>query len=274
MMEERPLRTTPGVAEARRGAPRPSRRGRGSGRPEPVSSRHRLSAWVGRAGCEADTFGGIRCIMGWIFSIDAMEPVMPIPFVAALFALQLAIHVADRVPEFNYERAVGPRLRPTPRRACTDCKRVRSRGAQRPADTLEQQWTQFKPSDRDDCRKYGGPRQLAELRRASDLPADGARHQSHSGALDLRQAEPALTAARPQRRCFNAMDPRYWPGGGGIHAGSPGCGGGGGGRKGCSIGGGGGSSGGGKSRGGWITSGGSCAVMSRSQTPFMPRSDC
>lgn len=75
---------------------------------------------------------------------------MPIPFVAALVASQLAIHVADRVPEFNYERgcrAAAAADTAVLAQSVSACE-AEERAARQ---TLEQQWAQFKPSDRDDC---------------------------------------------------------------------------------------------------------------------------
>jgi len=82
--------------------------------------------------------------------IDAMEPVMPIPFVAALVASQLAMPVADRVPEFNYERgcrAAAAADTAVLAQSVSACE-AEERGARQ---TLEQQWMQFKASDRKDC---------------------------------------------------------------------------------------------------------------------------
>jgi hypothetical protein len=94
-----------------------------------------------------------------------MEPVMPVPFTAALFALPFIVNVAEGVPNINFEpgcraaRADDPGVLAQTVSACIAEER-------KARETLSQQWTQFAPRDRAHCSQeaaYGESPSYVEL---------------------------------------------------------------------------------------------------------------
>jgi hypothetical protein len=94
-----------------------------------------------------------------------MEPVMPVPFAAALFAVPFVVLVADGVPNFNFEpgcraaRADDPGVLAQTVNNCIAEER-------KAHETLNQQWTQFSSRNREHCSQeaaYGSSPSYVEL---------------------------------------------------------------------------------------------------------------